>query len=445
MSAARELLHEALRAAPRRYRMAPLPLDGQSAEAAGSEAALAWALETLRRAGDGAAPVAATQDLFTRHLAELIRAALVPGGGDPAFQALVLRAMEPEVEEYVRLASKAAADRRVVTSAVDAVAHPGKMRNVHDASLREALVRLHALSASGSWSALGEGMGALGPPLRGDDIFFHALQRLQRGEDLLQSPAVQRYRALCEQRGPQAGTGAAIESGRASARAGDLAEAATVAALREIAGLMNARDAGHRVVRSLRTPRGFPGAGGKAKDEWDAAIVRDREGRDGADILLLVEVKAAPAAATPDFTRLARGLERLAQAGQAGAWEFPSADGAVRVAGESLRRLQPPGRALPAHVIYACSAEPESRQQLLGAATRAVLLAEPASVAFARELARGGTASHEQLAAVWRDLASAQRLRSALHQYDTARLAREAMLHPQDLLATAVAISSSRP
>jgi hypothetical protein len=445
MSGAQELLQAALLAAPRRYRMAALPRDAGSAEAAGPEIAIAWALEEARQAKEaGVSPPSELTGLFTRQLAQLVRAAMVEGTGDATFQGMVLRAMEPEVEEYVRLGARAAADRRVVRSAVDAVAHPGKLRDVQDVMVREGLARLHELSRSESWSALREGMEALGSRHRGNDVPFDALQRLERCADLLQVEAVQRYRALCEQRGPQAGTDEALASGRASARAGDVAEAATVEALLGIAELMNGREAGHRVVRSLRTPRGFPGAGGKAKDEWDAAIVREREAEDGADIVLLVEVKAAPAAATPDFTRLARGLERLAAAGQAGAWEFPSADGAVRIAGDSLRRLQPPGRALPGHVIYACSAEPESRPQLLSAATRAVLLAEPASVAFARELARGATTSNDQLAVVWRDLASAPRLRSALHQYDTARLVRDAMLHPQDLLA-AVALSSSRP
>ncbi|MCC2634673.1 MAG: hypothetical protein K0S48_2559 [Ramlibacter sp.] len=438
MSAARALLLDALVIAPRRYRMAVLPPDAASAEAAGAETAIAWALEVRRRSEDAAQ----AGELFTRQLAELIRAALVPGGGDPAFQALVLRSMEPEVEEYVRLAAKEAADRRVVRSAVDAVAHPGKLRDGVDGELRDALAKLHELSKSQAWPELRKGMEALAPRLRGDDVSLQALDRLEKGTALRQSPAVQRYLALCEQRGPQAGTDAALASGRASARAGDVAEAATVDALRDIAELMNALEGGHRVVRGLRTPRGFPGAAGKAKDEWDAAIVREFQGE--ADVLLLVEVKAAPAAATPDFTRLARGLERLAEAGREGAWEFASADGPVRIAADALRRLQPPGRALPAHVIYACTAEPESRPQLLGAATRAVLLAEPASVAFARDLARGGSASHERLASVWEDLARAPRLRSALHQYDTARLVREAMLHPQDLLA-AVALSSSRP
>lgn len=450
MSGAQQLLHAALRMAPRRYRLPDLPAGLEGAQAAGSETAVAWALEVLRRCRDGGAvPPAGTRDLFTQHLAGLIRAAMVENAGDATFQALVLRSMAPEVEEYVRLVAKAPGDRRVVRSTVDAVAHPGKLRGVEDAGMREALERLHALAKSQSWPALREGMGALGPRLFGDDrgssgndISFDALDRLQRIDALLHVPAVQRYRALCEQRGPQAGTDLALASGRASARAGDVAEAATVDALRDIARLMNAREPGHRVLRGLRTPRGFPGAGGKAKDEWDAAIVREHQGE--ADVLLLVEVKAAPAAATPDFTRLVRGLERLAEAGREGAWDFPSADGPVRIAADALRRLQPPGRALPAHVIYACSAEPESRPQLLAAATRAVLLAEPASVAFARELARGSTASHEELASVWDDLARAPRLRSALHQYDTARLVREAMLHPQDLLA-AVALSSSRP
>jgi hypothetical protein len=39
-----------------------------------------------------------------------------------------------------------------------------------------------------------------------------------------------------------------------------------------------------------------------------------------------------------------------------------------------------------------------------------------------------------QLQAVWHALGHAERLRSALHQYDTARAAREAMLDPRDLL-----------
>jgi hypothetical protein len=442
MSAAQAMLRDALRAAPRRFRMPALPRDAVSAVAEGPDAAVAFAIEAMRLLVEaGELPPAEMQGLFTQQLAELIRAAMVTGSGDPTFQALVLRSMEPEVEEYVRLTAQAAADRRVVRSAVDAVAHPGKLRNLDDAALREGLERLHALSKSQSWAALREGMEALDPHLRGDHVLREALGRLEARDALLQSEAVQRYRALCEQRGPTAGTEAALASGRASARAGDVAEAATVDALRQVALLMNAHELGHRVVRSLRSPRGFPGAIAKAKDEWDAAIVREQGGEE--DIVLLVEVKAAPAAATPDFTRLARGLERLADAGSEGAWEFPSADGDVRIAGESLRRLQPRGRDLPAHVIYACSAELEQRVQLLSAATKAVLLAEPASVAFARELVRGAAPPHEGLASIWTDLATAPRLRSALHQYDTARRVREAMLHPQDLLAAVVLRLSS--
>ncbi|MCD6076328.1 MAG: hypothetical protein K0R89_266 [Ramlibacter sp.] len=450
MSEARALLQEALRAAPRRFRMPDLPSQEQDALAMGADAAIAFALERMRAHVDAGEPVpAGARALFTRQLADLIRAALAPGSGDPTFQALVLRAMEPEVEEYVRLAATTVANQRVVRSAVDAVAHPGKLRGLDDGQLRERLERLHQLATSRSWSALPEGLEAVGSRLRGNDgggvgndVVLQALERLQRADALLQSAAVQRYRALCEQRGPAAGTEAALASGRASARTGEVAEAATVDALQEIAARMNAHEPGHRVVRSLRTPRGFPGAVDRAKDEWDAAIVREQG--DAADIVLLVEVKAAPAAATPDFTRLARGLERLAQAGRSGAWDFPSADGDVRIAAGSLRALLPQGRALPPHVIYACSAPPEPRVQLLSAATRAVLLAEPASVAFATALARSGGASAEQLSGIWKQLAAAPRLRSALYQYDTARRVREAMLHPQDLLA-AVRLSSSPP
>jgi hypothetical protein len=91
---------------------------------------------------------------------------------------------------------------------------------------------------------------------------------------------------------------------------------------------------------------------------------------------------------------------------------------------------------LPPHVIYCCSAPPEALPQPLGAATKAVLLAEPASLAFAQQLARGEAPSHAALDPVWHALATAPRLQAALHQYETAQKARAAMLHPDDLLAS---------
>jgi hypothetical protein len=72
---------------------------------------------------------------------------------------------------------------------------------------------------------------------------------------------------------------------------------------------------------------------------------------------------------------------------------------------------------------------------VLSAASKSVLLTEPASLAFARRWAAGEAPSHEELSPVWEALAGAPRLRAALHQWETTRAVREAMLHPQDLLA----------
>jgi hypothetical protein len=187
-------------------------------------------------------------------------------------------------------------------------------------------------------------------------------------------------------------------------------------------------------VRSLRPPRGFPGETNKAKDEWDAAIVRP--GLDGADeIVLLAEIKASPAAATSDLSRLLRGLRRLAQADPDRTYAFASADGETTIAGTSLCRLRPHGHSLPPHVIYCCSAPAEAHPPFLSAATKAVLLGEPASLAFACRLDRGEAPPDSDLLAVWDALAQEPRLRSALYQYETAKQVRDAMVHPLDLLS----------
>jgi hypothetical protein len=82
---------------------------------------------------------------------------------------------------------------------------------------------------------------------------------------------------------------------------------------------------------------------------------------------------------------------------------------------------------------------------MLAAAARAVLLSEPASLAFATALVHGDEPPCERLLPVWEALAHAPRLRSALHQYDTARQVREAMLHPDDIAAAARASPSDAP
>jgi hypothetical protein len=86
-------------------------------------------------------------------------------------------------------------------------------------------------------------------------------------------------------------------------------------------------------------------------------------------------------------------------------------------------------------VIYCCSAPAESHPPFLSAATKAVLLGEPASLAFACRLARGEAPPDSDLLAVWHALPKEPRLRSALYQYETAKRVREAMVHPLDLLS----------
>ena len=438
MHAAQALLLAALRGAPRRYRLPPLPTGLEAARAAGVECALAFAIVAARAAaGHGTPAPDAVRELFTSALASFIREAMAPQGGDPSFQALVLQARDAQVREFVQLAPRAAADRRAVGSMTDAIAHPGKLRQLPPGPGRAALEQLHALAASGAWAQLRDAARTAGH----DAIACSpALQRLLRRDALLRDDAVQRYLALCEQRGPAAGSRAAAARGRSAARAGDDAERATVEAFQALVVLLQERVPGaYRVLRSLRPPPGFPGEPGKAKDEWDAAIACG-PAPGSADILLLAEVKASPAAASSDFSRLHRGLQRLAQADPARAYDFACADGAARIGGASLRALQPAARALPELVIYCCTAPPERQPQLLAAASKAVLGAEPASLAYAQQLALGAAAREQDLLPVWDALLHAPRLRATLHQDATARLVRAAMLHPADLVASLAAL-----
>jgi hypothetical protein len=441
------LLIDALRQAPRRYRMPPLPATPEGAWAAGTETALAFAIETARTG----AHAAAGRDLFLRALAALIRDALAPPSGDPAFQALVLQAHDADVGEYVRLMAQVNADGRSVRGLVNGFAHPARLPA--GAPLRDALAALHQATRDEDWTAVAERARRLRadqahePALRealGRLLDAPPLQRLLRAQTLQPLAAVQRFRALRELQGPLAGSAAAAAQGRAAARVGDDAEALTAAAFHRVADLLDAHEGApvFHVVQGLRTPPGFPGDGTKAKDEWDCALARTTP--DALHLVLLAEVKAAVAAATPDYARLHRGLLRLAHADPHQAYSFAAANGEVRIAGASLRALAPHGRALPPQVIYCCAAAPESPPQVLTAAARAVLLAEPHSLAFADAIQRGGTsADTERLAPVWEALRTEPRLRAALHQFDTAVAARAAMLHPEDLVAAVEA--AARP
>jgi hypothetical protein len=327
-----------------------------------------------------------------------------------------------------------------VRAAVDAVAHPGKLHGLPPGALHDALAALHDAAAAGAWPQLEQAIARVLPELAQGQARLQALlhdgvlQRLRRGDALRITDAVQRYLALCAQNGPLAGSDAAASQGRASARVGAGAEKEVVHAFRALARWLDRVEGGrHAVVRGLRTPRGFPAETRGTKDEWDAAVLRG--GADGMDVVLLAEVKASPAAAGSDFPRLLRGLQRLAQADAAATWAFASSDGPVRITGASLRALQPAGHALPPQVVYGCTAPAEAAPSPLGTAAKAVLLTQAPCVAYAGQVAGGSTPDAGLLQAIWQDLPSSPRLRGALLQYESARAAREAMLHPDDLLA----------
>lgn len=405
--------------------MPPLPADAAAAEAAGPEPALAFAIEALRLSHERPE----LQPLFLRSLSALIARALQPVGGDPAFQALVLADQEGVVAEHLALSAQEAADRRRVRAVVDAFAHPGKWRGRVD-ERPDALARLHAFAQADDWPAVRSTAQALagtewesnGAALLAEP----ALARLERAASIRDGPAVQRYLGLAATRAPLVG-------GDEAARAGAAVEDETVRAFREIADRLDASGpARHRVARGLRPRGGLPPATSGAKDEWDVALLRTVDGTDAFELVLLAEAKASPSSAVSDWPRLRRGLQRLAQVPAGVDPAFRCDDGDVRVRGESLRALLPPRDGLPPQVIYCCTAR-GPRAPLLSAPARAMLLQQPASLAYAGALVRGEPADPGSLAPLWAALPRSPQLRPVLEQYETARLAREAMLHPEDL------------
>lgn len=412
---------------------------------------MAFAIDALRRTlAARQVPDPSLRALLVDGLASLIQAAMRPSGGDAAFQALVLKAQSRAVQEHVQLAATALADRKAVSAAVGAIAHPGKLASRPDDAMCAALAPLHRLACSGEWDALKRTAGRLlDQPLDAEDrlrlqaLREHAgLERLARCAALAASDAVARYQALCKQRGPLSGSSEAAARGAAAGHRGAATEARTVQALDAMAALLNReapRGTDYRVVSRLLVPAGFPGSAERAKSEWDAAIVRQAAEAPAAEVVLLAEAKASPEAAAADLSRLLRGLQRLSQVPPADVFLFPSDGAAVHLTGESLRQLAPHEHSLPKQVIYCCDAPLEPSVPLLGAAARGALLAEPASVDFAVRLANHEAPVAERLHPVWTRLVEDAQLKWILHQDENARTAREAMLHPEDVLEAVAA------
>jgi hypothetical protein len=428
-----------LRHAPRRFGMPPLPDDEHEAAALGPAAALAWSMEQARRAlAGGQAPAPAWGELFVRSLASLVNTALHDNDGNLAFQARLLQAQSAPADEYERLVATANADRREVRSAVNAVAHPDRLRQQPTHPLQATLLRLHDALQAGHWTLLARRLDdpVLPPALRENTRLRDALARLARAEVLVRHDDVQRLAALRARQTPAAAP-MSTSRGRAT-------EAATAHAFAAAAGCMNRYlDDGeprYRALTRLLLPASFPGEPQRSKNEWDVALVRDAASIEGAQLLLLAEAKAAPEAAVADLPTLLRGLQRFGQAREDITYPMPCEGGVVRLAGRALQRLQPVDGSLPSRVVYVTDAGAAKDPPWLDAAARGLLLAQPQVVAFALGSRQGTEPDFTPLHALWTAMTHDGQLRSVLHQYDSARRAREALLHVDDLtVASALA------
>src|SRR5690606_25590160 len=201
-----------LRSVPRRYRLPEHPGEGRDAAAS-----ISRAIEQARLAmEDGTTPDPALQTLFLDALARLIRDAMRPDPGDPAFQAMVLRHRMPHVREYASLSADAEQDRRRVRALINPYPHPDR----------------HRLARA-------------------------ALARLQRRNALRNDTWVQRYEALWRRHGPPSGSTGARLDGEASRRRGAAMESRAAQAIEALAQRLEAdSEEGTRysVVTSLHVP-----------------------------------------------------------------------------------------------------------------------------------------------------------------------------------------------
>ncbi|OAE56819.1 3-deoxy-D-arabino-heptulosonate 7-phosphate synthase [Achromobacter mucicolens] len=447
------LIDQTLRGVARRYRVAAMPAPTRGLEDSDPAAALAAAIEAGRVAlTSGAEPQCEHQRLFVDALSRLIRDALRDPGGDPAFQAMVLRHQSPHVREHASLSAHAGADRRAVRTAVDAFAHPGKRRGMPAGPLAGALAALHDAAAAGHWTALTQGVQALlcAPPsdptadavLAGqlDGLLRDpALARLQRLDALASDPHVQRYQTLWQRQGPRPGTPEAAAQGLAARRRGVAVEALAESSIAALAThLERASGQTYRVATSLRVPASIPGNADRAKTEWDVVLLR-QSGGDAADpvwdVCLLVEAKASTDAATTDLPRLLRGLRLLKHADAQTAYVFDSHQGPLRLRGAALAALPADPDALAGTILYFSDAPAEPAPRLLSAAGRMQLLSAQESLDYASRLIAGEAPDAQTLARLWHQLLDSPRWSAVLNQFPHLQQVRALMVHADDLEA----------
>lgn len=468
-------LRALLDAVPRRYLMA----GGIGAGGAdGHAAALARAIECLQvELAGGLEPGPPPRDAFVGALDGVIREALRPRDGDPAFQAAVLAYRLSVVREYLALNGGAAADRRKVQSVVDALAHPRKPPRLEPGEARTWLAQLHAAAAAQDWRRVAQLAQAL--PARPevaviDDLASAlralggdpALIRLCRIEALMRDPEVCRYRSIRAQLGPRAGSDEATAQARLARQRGAVVETQAAHALRAVAGYLNrlkgaaaASDASrYRVVTSLRVPSSLGADRDRAKTEWDAVLLRRVDPAAGSaqagataasadlaplwDIRLVIEAKASVEAATTDLPRLLRGLRLLARARPDQVYAFSTQQGVVQVRGTSLAALPVTEATLAEQVLYCSDASTDPPRAGLHAASRAQLLSAPACLAHGAALSEGRTASKDDLVPLWQALRHEARWQPVLNLAAMRRLARSLIVHPDDLLVAVARLST---
>lgn len=460
------LLEDILRHVDRRYRLPALADSPAHMQAADPSAKLAVAIEHARESLARHEPPGQTlKQRFIDALEQLIRDALRTEAGDPAFQAMVLRHSATVVREHASLSAHARQDERGIRGIVNAIAHPARLRPMPAGPRREALDRLHATAAAGSWSALSQAAERLRAAMDRDKALetastpalaaslarlldSPALGRLRRLEALRADKLVQRYQTLWEKQGPRAGSSQAAMAGSASRRRGSAVETSAMRALQALAARLNkAEGAGtrgaadnYRVVASMRVPASIPASHRHAKTEWDAVLLKlagsSGAGADAAwDICLLAEAKASVDAASTDLPRLLRGLRLLARAEAGGSYSFRTQEGTIALRGASLSALATDETSLKRTVLYCCDAPAAATLRPLSAASRMQLLSAPASLEFAAALEARRHADPRLLDGVWRELLESPRWAAVLQQYPTQRLARDLMVNTADLLA----------